>query len=228
MADDLGYESTLYLSGVSVGQPHQHSTLTLMERHEVVHHDDPAADWNGKTWDATISYTVLDILRPEHIEPRDLINLIRAKAVDSEMVMVDISRTGVAFADDLRRLRNVFPIRLIDRAEIQKHNGFWSVPTLDVLVALQRAASERRFTAPGHDRALRAIMSFDPEVRGEADDIVTAIASAIWWSEDPRCRKRRFTRQPPVPRTPIEADRPMTFNDALSVARAERRRRTRI
>ena len=227
MADDLGYESTVYLTGVSVGQPHQRSTIALMERHEVVHHDDPAADWNGKTWDATITYTVLDLFRPEHIEPRDLIGLIRAKAVDSEMVMVDVTRVGVAFADELRG-RNVIPIRLVDRAEIQTHRGFWSVPVLNVLVCLQRAASERRFTAPGHDRALRAIMSFDPEVRGEADDIVTAIASAVWWSEDPRCRTRRFTRQPPPPRTPIEAGRAMTFDDALKISGEQRRRRTRI
>ena len=235
MPDDLGYTSDDYLVGASVAPPHLRSTIVLVRRLEETHRA-TLDDWDGARWRTTVDYVVVDILRPGGAQPKDLANLITAKARDAKYGVVDVVRVGAQFsglgselATPIWRLRNVLPVMVGDHREISRRKGFWLVPRADVLATLLDVLSRDRIKNdvpdPGGELS-RALSTFVPEDRGpDAEDLIRAVALPVWYSET---RMRPLTRQPPVPRLPIEPPEPLTFDQWMEWGRRQRPTRTRI
>lgn len=196
-----------------------------MRRHEVLL-SASLDDWQGNAWRTTVDYAIAALVRAEVGRTQvELADLIAEAAAGAEVLVVDITRIGVQFADVLLRGRGlrIVPVMLTDQAVPQRRGKLLIIPRTAVMGAMSDILAGRRVKVEAPDGALigGALASYTPEDPGELEDVAIACGLGIWWGE----RQQRSTvHQPPPPRLPVEY-RPPTFDEVVERGTSGRQRR---
>lgn len=156
---------------------------------------------NESELDWTNHYTVFWLERFDPGRPSSAIAArVRAIAADQQLghgydVLVDITKTGSTAVRSLEDLgvRYVTPIETTNADAAAYHNGTERVPFRDVIGAAHVALQDDRLrAAPDLDLAatvLRDLLACDPNTKGrtteagQSDDLMIAVAMAVWWGE---------------------------------------------
>ena len=146
-------------------------------------------------------YTVFWLERFDPGRPSsDIAARVRAIAAERRLargydVLVDITKTGSAAVRSLEDLglRYVQPVEITNAADATYHNGIERVPFLDVGGTVKVVLQDDRIKVSS-ELALAATLLTDLQVldpamprraseAGQSDDLMIAVAVAIWWGE---------------------------------------------
>jgi hypothetical protein len=166
----------------------------------------------------------------------DLARLVSTPPLDCPLLIVDQTAVGSAVVDLLKRgqvhalLRPV--VITTGQASSFGDAGVWRVPKKDLIACLQVPLQARRLHVaplPERDLLVRELMAFrEKESSAKADsleswrerdhdDLVLAVALAVWWAE-------RFGSPPCVGRSAQGLRRHVSLEDRLHGPRAAERR----
>lgn len=164
-----------------------------------------SAYWHPKGNESEIDYkNYFDVLWLERLDAGRPFPAIvaRVRKIASERqlargydILVDITRTGSAplrLFEDLG-LHYVQPVEITNTAEATYQNGIQYLPRRDMIGTAQVALQDDKLkVSDGLDLAatlLTDLQAFDPTMTGRAaetgrnDDLVTAVAIAVWWAD---------------------------------------------
>jgi hypothetical protein len=188
-----------YLIGLDLGQARDYSALAIVERVW-----NPVADSVGRLvshyairhlqrWPLHTSYTAV---------VADLAGLVRTPPLSWPVLVVDQTGVGQAVVDFLAKAQLAAALERVvitgGRRTSQGASGAWHVPKKDLVRRLQTVLTSRRLhvaALPERTALLEELLAFRVKItaaaqetfaagrHGEHDDLVLAVALAIWWGE---------------------------------------------
>ena len=190
-------QSGHHIISVSLGGPGKPSGLVVVEPRSKYFH--PKGDESRLEWDNHYDVRWLERLAAERSYPaivariRECASARRLTARDCSL-LVDITATGRA---PLRLFEDQGlypePIEVMSAGDAAYHNDLQQLPARDMIGAVQVAFQSRRIEVSDKlelaATLLTDLQAFDPTATSPAarasrnDDLVTAVAIAVWWGE---------------------------------------------
>jgi hypothetical protein len=215
---------------VAFGEAHEPAGIIKLARTETL---GVTFDLKRERWPVTFGYAVQAIERLERAgRYAAVVERVAVLAGKGKLtVLADITACGRPPVDLMlaQRLRPI-PVVIGESVGARASRRTLHLPKRDLVAGLSIVMGDRRMKVMGgleeaatlatqleRFRAVRPAGT--PTALDEPDELVRALALALWWSEH---RMPAQTKQPPPPRQKAEPPKPMTFDMAMKQLRRGR------